>query len=84
MTRLDKNGKPYECKTERHYGIINEIILKVAKRKRTFTRLDIDLAPDKVRNRLCALVREGRLRIVRRGINGPHGLPTTYQLNGQS
>lgn len=83
MKRLDKNGKPYDCKTERRYGIINEIILAIARRKRTFSRLDIKLCPAKVRNRLCALVREGRLRIVRRGIKGPHGLPTTYQLNGE-
>jgi len=27
MIRIDKNGKPYECKTGRRYGVINEIIL---------------------------------------------------------
>jgi hypothetical protein len=83
MTRLDKNGNPYECKTDRRYGVINEIIMAMAKRKGIFTRLDIHLDQDKVRNRLCALVREGRLRIVRRGIKGPHGLPTTYQINSE-
>ena len=81
ILRYDKNGQPYFCKTERRYGAINQIIMDVAARKRTFTRLDIPLDQAKARDRLFALTREGKIIVVRRGINGHKGQPAIYRIN---
>lgn len=80
--RLDKNGSPYECKTDRVRGHITEQVMAVARRGRPFTRKTVSPdQSDQIRNRLWALKRKGILKIIRRGINGPHGQPTVYQIN---
>lgn len=79
IQRISKNGKSYWCKTGRRRGEITRQVLLLASRGQCFTRLDLALPLDQAKNRLWQLARSGQLRVIRRGINGPHGQPTVYQ-----
>jgi hypothetical protein len=84
ITRIGKDGKPYHCKTERHYGDITQRILEVAARGQPFTHRDIEGSSQSLRNRLHKMAREGRLKIIRRGDVGRGGQPAVYQINRQA
>lgn len=84
ITRIDKNGYAYQCKTERRRGDLTQRVLEVAKRGKPFTRHDVLDGSDRVYNRLHNMAKSGVLKVVRKGINGRHGQATIFHINKQT
>lgn len=78
MIRLDRNGKPYSCKTSRRRGEATAAVLKVASKGRPFTRLDVSWNQNLLASWMCQLVKLGYLRVVKPGTRGRNGRHTVY------